>query len=128
MKSILVIENDPSILENTVEILELEQYQVYASANGRDGIEKARSANPDLILCDIGMPIMDGWQVLQELRRDKDFMETPFVFLTAFSEKIEIQKGLDMGANGYLVKPFFGEELLEMVQEQLHQPTDSKGF
>jgi CheY-like chemotaxis protein len=123
MKSILVIENDLSILENTVEILELEHYLVYGCANGQEGIEKARESKPDLILCDIGMPIKDGWEVLQELRCDPGIGKTPFIFLTAYSEKIQKRKGLEMGANGYLIKPFFGEELLEMIQTQLYQVT-----
>lgn len=119
MKSILVIEDDLSILENTVELLELEHFLVFASTNGQEGIDKAREIKPDLILCDIAMPVKDGWEVLQELRRDSFIGLTPFVFLTAFSEKLQLRKGLDMGANGYLIKPFFGEELMKMVQEHI---------
>lgn len=123
MKSILVIEDDLAILENTVEILELERYTVYAATNGKEGIDKAMDILPYLILCDIGMPIMNGWQVLEQIRKEPRTCHIPFVFFTAFSEKPQMQKGLELGANGYIVKPFFSEELLQTVQNMMARPT-----
>lgn len=121
MNRILVIEDDCFIRENTLEILELERYTVFGAVNGREGIDLARELRPNLILCDLGMPVMDGWEVLQELRADHEIGDMPFIFFTAFSEKLQMQRGLDMGANGYIIKPFYSDDLLKIVRENIRQ-------
>ena len=105
MKKILLIEDNPEMRENTAEILEFAGYQVSAAVNGREGIQKAREENPDLILCDIMMPEMDGYAVLFLLNKDPKTAGVPFIFLTAKADKSEMRKGMNLGADDYLTKP-----------------------
>lgn len=119
MKRILLIEDDTIMRENTAEILELAQYQVSTAANGRIGSALAKELKPDLIICDIMMPELDGYGVLHVLSKDPKTASIPFIFLTAKAEKSEIRRGMDLGADDYLTKPFEDTELLSAVESRL---------
>jgi DNA-binding response OmpR family regulator len=119
MKKILFIEDSDEIRENTAEILELANYVVYTAANGKEGIEIALQQHPDLVICDILMPVLDGYGVLHSLNKHPEFKNTPFIFLTAKSERADIRKGMELGADDYIVKPFSGTELLSAVETRL---------
>ncbi len=112
MKKILVIEDHALMRRNVVTILEMEGYLALAAANGRDGLDLARSEKPDLILCDIMMPQMDGYEVLRALRADAATAAVPFIFLTAKGEKHDLRAGMNLGADDYLTKPASRDELL----------------
>ena len=117
--TILVIEDNADMRENTAEILELANYKVITAANGKEGIESAQARPPDLILCDIMMPVMDGYGVLHILENIEGMFGIPFIFLTAKSEKKDFRKAMDMGADDYLTKPFDGDDLLRVVDARL---------
>jgi CheY-like chemotaxis protein/CRP-like cAMP-binding protein len=119
MKKVLVIEDNRDILENTAEILELSHYQVYAACNGKEGMEKALDNKPDLILCDIMMPELDGYGVLHMMQKNPDLQDIPFIFLTAKTEKDEIRRGMSLGADDYITKPFDPTDLLNAVEGRL---------
>ena len=119
MKKILIIEDDKIIRENTVEILELAQYEVASAPNGKIGTALAKEIKPDLIVCDIMMPELDGYGVLYLLSKDPMTAAIPFIFLTAKAEKSEIRKGMELGADDYLTKPFEDTELLSAIQSRL---------
>lgn len=119
LKRILVIEDNEPIRSNTLELLELAGYEVLMACNGEDGLSIAHKELPSLIICDILMPVMDGYSVLEAVRNHEPLKSTPFIFLTAFSEKSEIDKGLLMGANDYIIKPFDVDELMDKVAKLL---------
>ena len=119
IKSILLIEDDSALRENTAEMLELSGYTVITASNGRIGIEKAKETHPNVIVCDIMMPEVDGYGVLESLSHDKETQHIPFIFLSAKTEHKEVRKGMDMGADDYLTKPFEEEELLSAVESRL---------
>ncbi|HLA42799.1 MAG TPA: response regulator, partial [Aggregatilineales bacterium] len=119
MRRVLVIEDDKSILENTVEILNFEGYEVAGAPNGEEGLREVREFRPELIICDIMMPKVDGYAVLQTLRRDPELSLIPFIFLTAKASRNDMRYGMDMGADDYLPKPFTTQELLDMVESRL---------
>ncbi|MDC8003773.1 response regulator [Aureisphaera galaxeae] len=119
MKKVLIIEDDTALRENTAELLEISGYSVVTAPNGRVGIEKAKTESPDIVVCDIMMPEVDGYQVLESLSGSADTMYTPFVFLSAKTEHKEIRKGMDLGADDYLTKPFEEEELLSALESRL---------
>lgn len=119
MKTILLIEDDADMRENTAEILELANYRVIKAENGRKGVEAARKEVPDLVLCDIMMPELDGYGVLHMLGRDPATAEVPFVFLSAKAERGDVRKGMELGADDYLTKPFEESELLNAVEGRL---------
>jgi CRP/FNR family transcriptional regulator, polysaccharide utilization system transcription regulator len=121
MKKILVIEDNMEMRENIVEILELANYTVFAAENGRKGIEQARENLPDLILCDIMMPEIDGYGVLYFLGKDPKTSGIPFIFLSAKADQKDIRKGMRLGADDYLTKPFEEMELLEAIETRLHR-------
>jgi CRP/FNR family transcriptional regulator, polysaccharide utilization system transcription regulator len=121
MKKILVIEDNQEMRENIVEILELANYAVFIAENGRKGVEQARQAMPDLILCDIMMPEMDGYGVLYLLSKDPKTTGIPFIFLTAKADQKDIRKGMSLGADDYLTKPFEEMELLEAIETRLRR-------
>lgn len=123
MKKILVIEDNREIRENICEILEMAKYQVLSAENGKSGVSKAISNRPDLILCDIMMPVLDGYAVLHMLQKDSSLQNTPFIFLTAKSERGEVRRGMEMGADDYITKPFDGTELLNAVEGRLKKAT-----
>jgi CheY-like chemotaxis protein len=119
MTKILVIEDNNALRENTAELLELSDFQVLTAHNGVQGVELALEHQPDLIICDIMMPELDGFGVLQYLQNSEQCSQIPFIFLTAKTEKAEVQTGLARGADEYLTKPFDDSELLSAVERQL---------
>ncbi|WP_026463855.1 response regulator [Adhaeribacter aquaticus] len=119
MKKILLIEDNPEIRENIAEILTLANYQILEAENGRVGVELAKKENPDLIICDIMMPQLDGYGVLHMLSKNQVTASIPFIFLTAKSEKEDFRKGMNLGADDYLIKPFDDLELLDAVEIRL---------
>ncbi|WP_024768163.1 response regulator [Aquimarina macrocephali] len=119
MKTILLIEDDTALRENTAELLELSDYKVITSPNGKVGIVKAKEEKPDIIVCDIMMPEVDGYGVLEALSFDTTTNHIPFIFLSAKTEHKEIRKGMDLGADDYLTKPFEEEELLNAIESRL---------
>jgi len=119
MKKILLIEDNNDIRENTLEILQLANYLVVAAENGKVGIELALIEKPDLILCDITMPRLSGYDVLHILSKRIKLLSVPFIFLSSKAEDSEIRKGLDSGADAYLTKPFDDSDLLHAVEHQL---------
>ena len=118
-KKILIIEDQAPMRRNVALMLELEGYKTCVAENGRVGIETARKEHPDLILCDVMMPEMDGHAVIQTLREDEAFDDTPFIFLTAKSDKNDIRVGMNFGADDYLSKPVVRDDLLAAVQTRL---------
>ncbi len=120
-KSILLIEDNLEVRENTAEIIELANYNVITAVNGKDGVEKAKEHLPDLIICDIMMPEMDGYGVLYILSKNPDTCAIPFVFLTAKAEKSEFRKGMNLGADDYVTKPFEEMELLNVIESRLQR-------
>ncbi|MGV3629781.1 MAG: response regulator [Bacteroidota bacterium] len=119
MKKILLIEDNPDVRENTAEILELAQYNVITAVNGREGVELAQQEKPDLIICDIMMPVLDGHGALHLLSKNDETASIPFIFLTAKSERTDYRKGMEMGADDYLTKPFDDIELLNAIEVRL---------
>ncbi|WP_162425955.1 response regulator [Pontibacter pudoricolor] len=119
MKKILLIEDNQEIRENTAEILSLANYSVLEAENGKVGVELAKSERPDLIICDIMMPQLDGYGVLHMLSKNPATSSIPFIFLTAKSEKEDFRKGMNLGADDYLTKPFDDLELLDAVEMRL---------
>jgi CRP-like cAMP-binding protein len=119
MKHLLLIEDNKEIRENTAEILELAGYKVQAAENGKIGVEMALQVKPDLIICDIMMPVLDGYGVLHMLNMNADLKGTPFIFLTAKSERSDFRKGMEMGADDYITKPFSDVELLNAIDSRL---------
>src|SRR4029078_7411958 len=121
MKSILVIEDNKDIRENTAEILDLAGYKTFTAENGKKGVDLAFREKPDVIVCDIMMPELDGYGVLHLVRKNPDFQNTPFIFLTAKTERGDFRKGMEMGADDYITKPFDDIELLNAVEVRLRK-------
>jgi DNA-binding response OmpR family regulator len=119
MNRILLIEDNEEILDNTAEILELANYQVFTAENGKVGVEKAFAEQPDLIICDIMMPLLDGFGVLHLLQKNPATQNIPFIFLTAKTEHTDFRRGMESGADDYITKPFSGIELLNAVESRL---------
>ena len=119
MKSVLVIDDNKDIRENTAEILELAGYKTFTAENGKKGVEVALQEKPDVIVCDIMMPELDGYGVLHLLRKNTDTEHIPFVFLTAKTERSDFRKGMEMGADDYITKPFEDIELLNAIEVRL---------
>ena len=119
MKKILLIEDNLNMRENTIEMLELANYQVVAAENGLIGVKLAVKENPDLIICDIMMPELDGYGVLYMVIQNPATAGIPFIFLTAKTEKKDFRKGMSMGADDYLTKPFDRMELLDAIEGRL---------
>ncbi|MCK6603430.1 MAG: response regulator [Ignavibacteriaceae bacterium] len=119
MNRILVIEDEDSIRETITDILEAENYEVFSAENGAAGIDLAREVLPDLILCDVMMPGLSGFDVLAQLRKETPTEATPFIFLTARSEKESLREGMNLGADDYLTKPFTIEDLLAAIKARL---------
>jgi DNA-binding NarL/FixJ family response regulator len=121
MKKILIIEDEPEMRRNLVTILRLEKYQPLDAPNGKLGLEVARAQAPDLVLCDVMMPEMDGHAVLRELRNDPTTMNIPFIFLTARGEKLDFRAGMNLGADDYLTKPVAKADLLNAITARLRR-------
>ncbi|MCR9062944.1 MAG: response regulator [Cytophagales bacterium] len=118
MKTILLIEDNPEIRENTAEILELDGYKMLVAENGKAGVEIAIKEIPDLIICDIMMPVLDGYGVLHLLSKNPQTEGIPFIFLTAKADRGDYRKGMEMGADDYITKPFEDVELLNAIESR----------
>src|SRR5450631_3673015 len=116
--SILVIDDNKDIRENTAEILDLAGYKTFMAENGKKGVEIALKEKPSLIVCDIMMPELDGYGVLHLIRKNPETEFTPFIFLTAKAERSDFRKGMEMGADDYLTKPFDDVELLNAIESR----------
>ncbi len=119
MAHILLVEDNPTVLSNLRKMLESEGFIVSTATNGRDGIAAAQQTPPDLIVCDIMMPDVNGYEVLTTLRQQTATATVPFIFLTARTERRDFRQGMELGADDFLTKPFTREELLEAVRAQL---------
>ncbi|HQX95794.1 MAG: response regulator [Chitinophagaceae bacterium] len=119
MKSVLVIDDNLEIRENTAEILDLAGYKIFTAENGKRGVEIALKEKPDVIVCDIMMPELDGYGVLHLIRKNEETEHIPFVFLTAKTERSDFRKGMEMGADDYITKPFEDIELLNAIEIRL---------
>ncbi|MFP4528047.1 MAG: response regulator [Candidatus Kapaibacterium sp.] len=118
MKKVLVIDDAEFILESTSTLLRFEGYEVFTASDGVSGVENALQYKPDLILCDISMPGMDGYGVLEKIRSNAETATTPFIFLTAFTEKSNMRAGMEMGADDFIVKPYTRDELIAAIDAQ----------
>ncbi len=121
MKKILLIEDNAELRENTAEILELSNYKVFTAENGKVGVDIALVEKPDLIICDIMMPVLDGYGVLHLISNNDTTKGIPFIFLTAKTEKTDLRKGMEMGADDYITKPFDDIELLKAVETRIRK-------
>lgn len=121
MKKIVLIEDNSQIRENTAEILELANYTVSTAENGKLGVELINKEKPDLIICDIMMPELDGYGVLHIISKNSETAKIPLIFLTAKAEREDLRKGMNMGADDYLTKPFDESELLDAVESRLRK-------
>lgn len=118
-KKILLIEDNKDMRENTAEILELSKYKVFTAKNGKEGVELAQKNKPDLIICDIMMPVLDGYGVLHLLAKNSETANIPFIYLTAKADRTDFRKGMEMGADDYVTKPFDDIELLNAIESRL---------
>jgi DNA-binding NarL/FixJ family response regulator len=121
MKRILVIEDEPEMRRNLLTILKLEKFQPLGAENGRVGLEMVKREKPDLILCDVMMPELDGHDVLEALRKDEGTASIPFIFLTARGEKADLRSGMNLGADDYLTKPVAKADLLRAIAARLRR-------
>jgi CheY-like chemotaxis protein len=119
MKKILLIEDDTVLRENTAELLELSNYSVAVATNGKVGVELAIRDVPDIIVCDIMMPELDGYGVLEFLAKNNKTKYIPFIFLSAKTERKDLRKGMDLGADDYITKPFNENELVSAIESRL---------
>jgi two-component system, sensor histidine kinase and response regulator len=119
MATLLVIEDEAPLRANLVRILSAEGYRVIAAADGEEGIRRVREDRPDLVICDILMPLVDGFGVLAALRSQPETAALPFIFLTASADKENLARGLRSGANAYVTKPFKIADLLAAVRRRL---------
>lgn len=119
MRRLLVIDDHDDIRENIAEILTLAGYEVFTAPNGKRGVEIALKEKPELVICDIMMPELDGYGVLHLLRKNEATLETPFIFLTAKTERTDFRKAMEMGADDYITKPFDDIELLNAIEIRL---------
>jgi DNA-binding response OmpR family regulator len=126
MKKIIFIEDNPDVRETTREILELDDYKVITAENGKQGVLLAKAEKPDLIICDIMMPDLDGYGVLRILSKNPETSHIPFIFLTAKTDKNDIRKGMNLGADDYITKPFDEAELLEAVEVRIQRSENLK--
>lgn len=119
MKKVLLIEDDEQLRENIAELLDLYNYEVYTTAEGAKGVELAQQVHPDVIVCDIMMPGMDGYQVLERLSHHEATMRIPFIYMSAKSERADVRKGMDLGADDYIPKPFEEQELISAIENRI---------
>lgn len=121
VKRILVIDDDSKLRRQYVELLRLEGYDVLEACNGREGVDHARRELPDLVLCDVTMPEMNGHRVLETLRGEPKTAHLPFVFLTGWSERDDVRTGMNLGADDYLVKPVEPDDLAAAIRARLRR-------
>lgn len=126
MSKILLIEDEPEMRKGIASVLELESFDVVQAENGRRGVEAARKHKPDLVLCDVMMPELDGYGVLALLRMRDDTAGIPFIFLTAKGEKQDLRLGMNSGADDYLTKPVSIDDLLKAVRTRLERRTQQE--
>ena len=119
MRKILLIEDDVVLRENTSELLELSNYEVVNAPNGKIGVEVAKEVLPDIIVCDIMMPELDGYGVLEALTKNESTQHIPFIFLSAKTERKDVRRGMDLGADDYITKPFSEDELISAIESRL---------
>lgn len=124
--TILLIDDNLEIRENAAELLVLAGYTIFVAQNGKEGLELARAQKPDLILCDIVMPVLDGYGVLRALQNVPELSRIPFIFITAKGEKADLRMGMDLGADDYLIKPFSGDEILSVISTRLKKSNSIK--
>ena len=121
MPTILLIEDNADIRENTGEILEMAGYTVLMAENGQAGVATALATRPDLVVCDIMMPVLDGYGVLQIFNQNPQLTGIPFIFLTAKTERADLRRGIELGADDYLTKPFDKAGLLSALAVRFHR-------
>jgi len=126
MKKLLLIEDHQEIRENTAEILELAGYEVYTAENGKIGVELARTCNPDVVICDLMMPVLDGYGVLHLLQRDQNLKNVPFIFLTAKADRADQRRAMESGADDFVSKPFTEMELLTAIETRLAKASQNQ--
>ena len=119
MPKILVVEDSKEVLSNISMLLKMNGYEVLEAVNGQHGIETAKKQLPDLIISDVMMPVSDGMQLLQEVRKEPDLVTTPFIFLTAKVDRKDVRTGMNTGADDYVTKPFKSKELIDAIESQL---------
>lgn len=119
MKTVLLIEDDVVLKENTAELLELSNYKVITASNGKVGVELAKKYIPNIIICDIMMPELDGYGALEALSKSKATKHIPFVFLSAKTERSDVRKGMNLGADDYITKPFTEEDIISAIESRL---------
>jgi CheY-like chemotaxis protein len=119
VKRILIIEDEPEMRRNLTTILRLEKFRPLSTDNGRLGIDLAKKQKPDLILCDVRMPGLDGYAVIAALRADPETVTIPFIFLTANAEKLDVRTGMNLGADDYITKPVAKADLLAAIRWRL---------
>ena len=121
MKSVLIIEDEPQMRLNIAKLLKLEGYRVLEAGNGRIGVDMARDHSPDIILCDITMPDIDGFSALSIIRGIPSLNSVPFIFLTARGDAKDVRAGMNLGADDYLPKPFTATDLLNAIEARIHR-------
>src|SRR3954447_1665846 len=121
MKRILVIEDEPEMRRNIAALLRFHEYEPIEAENGRKGVELARREKPDLILCDVMMPELDGHGVIQALQQDAGLASIPFIFLTAKGDKDDLRSGMNLGADDYLTKPVANSDLVNAIEARLRR-------
>src|SRR6266542_186415 len=126
MKKVLVIEDESETRDNLVLMLEMEGFNPFAAANGRAGIVIAKKELPDVILCDVSMPELDGYGVLESLRADEKTVSIPFIFLTAKGDKKDLRTGMNLGADDYLTKPANADEVLAAINARLDRHSEKE--
>ncbi len=126
MKKILVIEDEAETRDNLVLMLEMEGFKPLAAPNGQAGVELARKELPDVILCDVSMPKLDGYGVLEALRVDEKTVSIPFIFLTAKGDKKDLRTGMNLGADDYLIKPASAEDVLSAINARLDRHNEKE--
>lgn len=119
MTKVLVIEDERYLLEDITELLQYTEFEVQGASSGAQGLEIARNYLPDLIICDIMMPDLNGYDVLEQIRQNPETANTPFIFLTAKADRDSMRQGMDLGADDYLTKPFTSAELLTAINTRL---------
>ncbi|WP_341215617.1 response regulator [uncultured Wocania sp.] len=119
MKTVLLIEDDTVLRENTSELLELSGYKVLKASNGKVGVALAKKQHPDIVICDIMMPELDGYSVLERLSKSKLTKYIPFIFLSAKTERDDVRKGMNLGADDYITKPFTEDDLISAIESRL---------
>lgn len=128
MKKVLVIEDQEDFLKGISDMLHFENFKVYTAVNGIQGLELAKEKCPDVILCDIMMPDMDGFEVLKRLNQKSSYLPIPFIFLTALSERENFRQGMELGADDYLTKPFTRKELLEAISSRIRKYSELETY